>query len=251
MPAPLIITHRGASFDAPENTLAAFRLAWQQNADGAEGDFQLTCDGQIICMHDLTTGRTASADRVVSQSTFDELRKLDVGIWKHPRFTSEPIPTLDEILALLPPRKLFFIEIKCGPEILPPIREAIARSNASTDQLRILCFDAAVIATAREMLPAIRAHWLVDYSIVPATNAKTPTPQAILKTLREISASGFNSHADTAVLTAKFVTELHAAGFEVAAWTVDDPSLAGQLTRAGVEFITTNRPGWLREQLRA
>src|SRR5882757_4224835 len=112
MAAPLIIAHRGASFEAPENTLAAYRLAWQQNADGAEGDFQLTRDGRIVCIHDLTTGRTADANRVVAQSTFEELRRLDVGMWKHPRFAGERIPTLDEILALLPAGNLFFIEIK-------------------------------------------------------------------------------------------------------------------------------------------
>ena len=64
-----LIAHRGASHDAPENTLAAFRLAWEQGADGIEGDFRLSRDGEIICLHDATTRRTAGIDLVVADAT--------------------------------------------------------------------------------------------------------------------------------------------------------------------------------------
>ena len=77
--AQQVIAHRGASYDAPENTLAAFRLAWQQGADGIEGDFYLTADGEIVCLHDSDTGRTGDRKLSVGQSTLAELRKVDVG----------------------------------------------------------------------------------------------------------------------------------------------------------------------------
>ena len=77
-----IVAHRGASLDAPENTLAAFRLAWSQGADAIEGDFRLTKDGRIACLHDDTTQRTAGLDLTVADSTLAELRELDVGSWK-------------------------------------------------------------------------------------------------------------------------------------------------------------------------
>jgi glycerophosphoryl diester phosphodiesterase len=251
MARPLIIAHRGASFDGPENTLAAYRLAWEQGADGAEGDFHLTRDGRIVCMHDRTTGRTGDIELVVSEATFDELRKVDVGVWKDRLFAGERIPTLDEILDLLPDEKIFFIEIKCGAEILPVLREVIANSGVAAERLRILCFNAEVILQSNRLLPGIKAHWLVDYSSDPTTGLKTPTPRTILETLKRIGANGLNSRADTCVLSAEFVSDLVSEGFEVAAWTVDDLALAKCLIGAGVGSLTTNRPGWISRQLGA
>ena len=100
-----IIAHRGASFDAPENTLAAFRLAWEQGADGIEGDFMLTADGQIVCFHDLDTQRVAGEMRVVKESTLAELQALDVGRWKGDRWRGERIASLDDVLAVIPQGK--------------------------------------------------------------------------------------------------------------------------------------------------
>src|SRR5829696_4703105 len=77
--AQIIVAHRGASHDAPENTLAAFNLAWEQGADGVEADFYLTSDGNIICSHDPDTQRTAGVKHVISETPFAVLRKLDVG----------------------------------------------------------------------------------------------------------------------------------------------------------------------------
>ena len=113
-----IVAHRGASFDAPENTLSAFRLAWQQKADVVEGDFYLTKDKHIVCIHDKTTKRVApkQATLTIAKSTLAELSALDVGSWKHPRFANERIPVLEEVLATVPKGKRIFVEIKCGPK---------------------------------------------------------------------------------------------------------------------------------------
>jgi glycerophosphoryl diester phosphodiesterase len=112
--AQLIIAHRGASHDAPENTLASFKLAWEQKADGIEGDFYLTKDGKIVCIHDKTTKRTSGqkVELDVAASTLAELRKVDVGAWKDPKYAGEKMPTLEEVLAIVPAGKVFFIEIK-------------------------------------------------------------------------------------------------------------------------------------------
>ncbi len=246
---PSIIAHRGASFDAPENTLAAYRLAWEQNAGGAEGDFWLTRDGHVICMHDRTTKRTADRELVVAEASLDELRQLDAGAWKDSRFINERIPTLEETLAELPADRLFFIEIKCGPEIFPAMKQAIARSTVAAEQLRILCFNAEVIKAAREVFPKIKRHWLVEFSCEAATGLVLPATQPILTKLAEIMADGLNSMANCAVLTREFVAQLRRRNLEVAAWTVDDAAQARQLTDAGVQMLTTNRPGWLRREL--
>ena len=79
---PLVVAHRGASRDAPENTLAAFKLAWEQGADAIEGDFLLTKDNKIVCIHDKSTGRLADRKLIVKESTLSQLRELDVGLGK-------------------------------------------------------------------------------------------------------------------------------------------------------------------------
>jgi glycerophosphoryl diester phosphodiesterase len=97
----LLIAHRGASREAPENTLAAFELAWQQGADGIEADFRLTRDGRIVCLHDATTGRTAGIDLAVAGASLEELKQLDFGSWKGSVWQGEPILVLEELLASL------------------------------------------------------------------------------------------------------------------------------------------------------
>ena len=108
----LIIAHRGASFDAPENTLAAVNLAWQQNADAVEVDVHLSRDGHLFVIHDADTRRTTGLDRKVAQLKLPQLPRHDAGRWKGAQWRGEKIPTLDEVLATVPRGKKIFIEIK-------------------------------------------------------------------------------------------------------------------------------------------
>jgi glycerophosphoryl diester phosphodiesterase len=249
--AQVIVGHRGASYDAPENTLAAYRVCWEQNADGGEGDFYLTKDGKIVCIHDATTKRTGNVNLDVAKSNFDDLRKVDVGSWKSAAFAGEKIPTIDEVLAAVPLGKMYYIEIKCGPEILPGVEEAIKRSKVKPDLLRIISFNAQVIAESKKRMPQIKAHWISGFKEDKKTGAITPTRETVLKTLAETRADGFNAQANLKILTPEFVKELQAKGLEVAVWTVDEPAVAKQLKAMGVWGLTTNRPAFLREQLGA
>ncbi len=115
--SPLVVAHRGASHDAPENTLPAFRLAWEQGADAIEGDFFLTKDGHIVCTHDRMTGRLnpGKVKLQVADSTLAELQALDVGSWKGETWRGERMPTLAEVFATVPAGKRILIEVKCGP----------------------------------------------------------------------------------------------------------------------------------------
>jgi glycerophosphoryl diester phosphodiesterase len=247
--AQVIVGHRGASYDAPENTLASYRLCWEQNADGGEGDFYLTRDGKIVCIHDPTTKRTGNVDLDVAKSNFADLRKVDVGSFKSAAFAGEKIPTINEVLAAVPTGKMYYIEIKCGPEILPGIEEAIKRSKLKPEQLRIISFNAQVIAESKKRMPQIKAHWISGFKEDKKTGAITPTREKVLQTLDEIKADGFNAQANMKMLTPDFIKQLQAKGLEVAVWTVDDPAVARQLKAMGVWGLTTNRPAFLREQL--
>lgn len=246
---PILIAHRGASHDAPENTLSAFRLAWEQGADGIEGDFYLSKDHQIVCIHDKTTGRTAGKDLPVAETPFAELRKLDVGSWKSPRYAGERIPTLAEVLAIVPADKLFYVEIKCGPEIVPYLPAAFKASGLSAKQIRIICFQEEVIAACKQLLPEIKAYWLTSYKRNEATRKWSPTPAKVRKTLREVKADGLGTKAETRVIDQPFVDKLRQGGWEFHTWTVDEVPLARRFVELGVDSITTNRPAFLRKGL--
>jgi glycerophosphoryl diester phosphodiesterase len=246
---PLIIAHRGASHDAPENTRVAYRLAWEQHADGAEGDYHLTKDGQVVCIHDPTTKRTGDAQLDVAGSTLAELRTVDVGAWKSAKYAGERIPLLSEVLALVPPGKLYFIEIKCGLEIFPALEKILAAAPTKPEQLRIISFDANVVAESKRRLPQIKAHWITGFEQDEQTRAWTPSVETILQTLARTRADGLNVQWNADVVTRELVAKLKRMGLETAVWTVDDPKVARTLADAGVFGVTTNRPAFLRAGL--
>jgi len=245
---PLLIGHRGASSEAPENTLASFRLAWAEGANGIEADFRLCGDGQIVCMHDDSTGRTAGVDLRVIDTPLNELRRLDVGSWKGPAWKGEGIPTLEEVLAALPDGTWFFIELKSGPEIIAPLAKILVESKCSPDRIRLLSFSAPLIAELKRYLPEWQACWLSDYHHMVRANIWRPSRDKILNTLARSNADGLASAA-RAILDHDLVDELRRKSLEVHVWTVDSLTAARRYRALGVDSIMTNRPGRLRRQL--
>jgi glycerophosphoryl diester phosphodiesterase len=121
-----IVAHRGFSARAPENTLAAFELGWKNQTDACELDVYLTVDGKTVVIHDKDTKRTAGVNLDVAKSTQAELTAIDVGTWKGKEWAKEKIPTLEQALATMPKGKQrFFIEIKCGAEIVPELKRIL------------------------------------------------------------------------------------------------------------------------------
>jgi glycerophosphoryl diester phosphodiesterase len=245
VPATLIIGHRGASQQAPENTLASFRLAFEQGADGIEADFRLTRDGEIVCLHDDGTLRTAGVDLVAGEATFAQLRRLDVGAGKGAAWAGERIPTLKEVLGALPSGKLICIELKSGPEIVAVLAEILIGCGVPPAQIRLLSFDSQLIRLLKERLPGYPACWLTDYRF---RGVWRPTHEEVLATLRESRADGLAS-SDRAALDASLVRALRERGLEIHVWTVDSARAARRLCALGVDSIMTNRPGGLRRSL--
>jgi glycerophosphoryl diester phosphodiesterase len=240
---PLIVAHRGASGEAPENTLASFKLAWLKQADAIEGDFHLTRDRKIVCIHDATTGRVAGRNLVVAQSTLADLRALDVGAWKGAPWQGQQIPTLEEVLALVPPGKKLYLEIKSGPEILPPLKEALAAAKLKSDQVILLCFDKTVLEQCRTVLPDLKTFWLVAFKNNPVTARPVIDLDKVMETLRTLGAAGLSVSAATAELA----QAVRAAGKELHVWTIDDPKAVGPLVWLGCASITTNYPDRIRQ----
>ncbi len=235
-----VIAHRGASHLAPENTLASVELAWRLRADAVEVDVRLTRDGRIVVIHDETTDRTAGRHLEVAATDASQLRLLDVGRHKHPRFAGERIPYLEEVLQTVPPDRQLFVEIKCGPEILPTLVETIAGSGKGS-QVVIIGFDLAIVRTAKAMLPESGAHWLCDKRVF------TSYDRSIVEQAKAGGVDGLDVHWTG--ITRRFIQAVKAAGLRLYVWTVDDPAQARHLMAMGADGITTNRPGWIHSRV--
>ena len=254
---PLIVAHRGASHDAPENTLAAFRLAWRQNADAIEGDFRLTSDHQIVCFHDPDTSALCPNQPVmkIAESDLKSLQQLNVvgrkGNDFAGAFAGEKIPTLASVLEMVPPGKQFFVEIKTGTEILPYLIEQLEHSTLAPEQIVLISFQADVIRRARQLIPQYRANWLAKYESRSTDGRPTWQPDIddVLATLADTDSTGLGSQNNVAVVDQAFVSAVTDAGKEFHVWTVDDPQIATQLKSFGVHSLTTNRPEFLRSNM--
>jgi glycerophosphoryl diester phosphodiesterase len=234
---PLIVAHRGASFVAPENTLPAFELAWEQGADAIEGDFLLTKDNQIVCIHDKTTKRLTEQNLAVAESTLEQLKTLDVGSWKNKKYTGTQIPTISEVFATVPNGKNLFVEVKCGPEIIPYLIKEIKMSGLKMDQVRLICFDKEVIKVFKETMPGYKAYWLTGFN--KKNGSWKPSLEEVLRTLKFCKADGLDSQH---TIPPEFSKAVLGAGFEWHAWTINDVETASRLTKRGIYSITTDRP---------
>jgi len=210
----ITVAHRGASANAPENTVAAFKSAWQQGADVIEGDFQLTSDGQIVCIHDADTLRVGGTRLVVKESTLAELRQLDMGWHFHDQSFDEKIPTIEQVFATIPENKQILIEIKCGVEILPILMQQIQRSNLDLNQIGIIAFDREVIKQCKLIEPRLIALWLNDFN-------KINDIDFIISTLLDIKADGLLSN-DTAADQLRDAVKKQGLIYNL--WVVDDMS---------------------------
>ncbi len=241
-----IIAHRGASHDAPENTLAALRLGYEQGADAGELDIHLSKDGRILVIHDADTARIASRKLAVSAQTAATLRDTDAGQWgkwKGSTF-SEKIPLLAEVLAIVPSGRRLFIEMKAGGEILPELARVVRASRLTPAQLPLITFDLETARAAKRQLPAHEVCWIVDHPVT----GRGPDIEDLIKSTKEAGLDGLDL-SQRFPIDSTFVKTVHAAGLKLYTWTVDDPGVARALAAAGINGITTNRPGWLRAQL--
>jgi glycerophosphoryl diester phosphodiesterase len=239
---PLIVAHRGASRDAPGNTIPAFQLAWEQGADAIEGDFHLSKDGEIVCFHDADTERVAGTQLVVRQSTLAELKQLDVGASHGAAFNGTRIPTIAEVFATIPQGKKIFIEVKCGAEIIPTLLNEIDQSGLTQEQIVVISFNKEVIQQLKIKAPQYKASWLCIFK-KQETGEIAPSLATVLKTLKQIQADGLSSN--TAV-PASVIEAVSQQGYEWHVWTINDLNTARRMQALGVLSITTDVPGTMR-----
>ena len=249
--AQLVVAHRGASHEAPENTLAAFRLAWEHGCDGIEGDFYLTADGHIVCIHDKDTKRTTGSKHVVESSKLEKLRALDAGRWKGDRWSGEKIPTFEEVYQTVPDDGLFVIELKSKSQIVPVLAEELARLHSGEIRLLIISFDADTVRACKQHLPDVPVHWLTKFTRSSPFSGYQPTAEKVAKTIRDCGADGVGMKGMTSVIDRGFISRLILAGCpEYHVWTIDSETDAKYFQSLGVYGITTNRPREIGKTIR-
>ena len=268
---PLIIAHRGASGLAPENTLAAFKLAVALGADGIEMDVQLSADSRVIVMHDGRVNRTTNATGNIADFTADQIAKLDAGAWFDRRlairprvramaerlsngaranglkFSGEPVPTLEAALALLAQACLrrIYVELKGDQKEQRPLLEAtvaLVREFNLQQSATLLSFDHTVVRQVKQYAPDIRTA--ATFSIAGRGSANA----------RSIIASAARADADEVALhyglaTRRTVEALHESGFAVSVWTANTKLVMRRLAACGVDSIMTNFPNRLIDVL--
>jgi glycerophosphoryl diester phosphodiesterase len=245
-----IVGHRGASADAPENTVASYKLAWAQGADAIEGDYWLTADKKVICIHDGTTDRTTGVKGKVTAMTLAQLRALDAGAWKGERFKGEKLPLLEEVLATVPPKGKLLLELKSGPDIVPEMKRIVDASGLKPSQVVVISFNEKAIVAAKQA--ALGGKWLWLYDFKKKDGKWTATQDEIVARTKALGVDGLDvgyREECGEIVNAELARKLKANGLEFHAWTVDSAELARKLVDAGVMSITTNRPGELRKEL--
>jgi glycerophosphoryl diester phosphodiesterase len=248
--APEIVAHRGASYDAPENTLSSIALAWHQDADAVEIDVHLSRDGEVIVMHDCDTRRTTGFEGKISSLTLSQIRNLEAGAWKQPWFAGERVPTLDDVLEILPWNKRLFIEIKSDGAILGPLKASLERNAVAPDQIVFIAFDFTVVRAAKVVFPQYQVLWLRGTAALKEHRGKVAVwmLDEMIRACREAHLDGLNLSCDWIehwILSDR----VRRVGLKFCVHTVNDGALARHLAEGGIDSITTDRPGWMRERL--
>ena len=236
----LILGHRGASADFPENTLEAFAEALAQGADGIELDVMRCASGELVVCHDEELSRLARKRWVVERTRWWQLKQADVG--SALGFAPARIPLLDEVLEALPSRFLVNVELKC--EVLDDRGLAVEVGRlidrrGEGDRILISSFNPLCLIRLARAFPSLKRGLLIDPTRAWFPQAWVWQPLVGRDTV----------HPHHSQCTPERVAFWHARGLKVAAWTVDDVGTARALAAAGVDYVITNRPAKLRAGL--
>ncbi len=233
------IAHRGASHDAPENTVASAKLAWEMGADAVECDIHISKDNRIMVIHDKDTKRTCSSKKnfSIADTPSTLLHDLDAGSWKDEKYKGEKIPFLSEMIETIPEGKTLVVEIKCGNEVIHPLERLMEKCNKE-EQIVFICFDWKTILETKKAFPKNKCYWL------------SSSKNGLSKKINEAAENGLDGiNLHYSVIDEEIVEAAKANNLEVLSWTVDDPAEAKRLIDLGVTKLTTNRPAWLKEEV--
>ncbi|MGP8300391.1 glycerophosphodiester phosphodiesterase [Streptomyces inhibens] len=264
-PAISVVAHRGASDDAPEHTLAAYRKAIEDGADALECDVRLTADGHLVCVHDRKVNRTSNGRGAVSALELADLATLDFGSWKEEGFANEApdrqhedpertsVLTLERLLELVADadrRVELAIETKhptrWAGQVEERLVELLGRFGYTkpamradwTSPVRVMSFSARSLHRVHAAAPDIPGVYLMQFLSLRHRDGRLPPGVGIAGPGMRI----LRSHPE-------YVAKAHRAGHQVHVWTVNEPADVELCQELGVDAVITNRPKQVRSQL--
>jgi len=241
---PLIIAHRGASALAPENTMAAFRLAKELNADGIELDVMLSADDHLAVIHDQSVIRTTNGQGKVNEMRWDELKTLDAGCKFDTRFAGEPLPLLDQVFEELGGQFLINVELKNYATPRDYLTEkviALIQKMGLKESVILSSFNARNFLKAERLEPAI-PRGLLTLPGLPGI----PYRGWLGKRYHYDALHPYFEDVNT-----RMVSHLHAQGKKVNVWTVDKTEDLLRMRDLGVDMVICNDPAHAREAIEA
>jgi glycerophosphoryl diester phosphodiesterase len=246
-----LIAHRGESYDAPENTMPAFKMAVDRGF-GFECDIYLSADKKLFTFHDNNLNRTTGGkhkEKCIDASWKDTISKINVGgwgKWKGSEFDPTGPALLEDVLKLACDGRYIYVEVKGGdPSWVPYIKEVFAKqSNATPKNVLFISFSKSVCAELKRQMSEYRVYWLTGCKIKPDKASGRPerkyTPEEIIAVLGELGVDGVDIRFDPEVIDAAFVKKIKEAGYSFHAWTIDNLKTAETAFSRGVETVTTN-----------
>jgi glycerophosphoryl diester phosphodiesterase len=241
---PLVLGHRGASAEAPENTLASFRLAMERGADGVELDAWRCATGEVVVAHDDDLLRVGGSPLVVRKGSFAALRAVDVGRWKGERFRGERVPLLAEVLEALP-GAVVNVELKGARFRLPDLAlargvAALLRELRAEERAFVTSFDFRLVAAFRAFAPRVATGLLFERG--HPWRGRVGLAAALLRP------SALNP--ELALVTPERFRRWASGGRGVFVWTADRREEIERLCALGAAGIFANDPGAAREAVR-
>lgn len=230
-----IIAHRGASTYAPENTLAAFQKALDQQADGIELDVRLTKDNVPVICHDATVNRTSNGKGYIHNMTVSQLKKLDFGASFSKKYKGEMIPTLEETLALIEDASItLHIEIKNGPIIPKNLEQKIVElvyEYGFEDQAVYSSFDHHSLQRLSEIDPRAKIGLLFHINLIH-----------LFEYIENTGLRVHSIHPNHFYVTEEMIEEAHKRNIEVNIYTVNNKAMALSYQQIGIDGLITNNP---------
>jgi glycerophosphoryl diester phosphodiesterase len=231
----LVIAHRGASHDAPENTLAAFRRAADERADLVELDVQETSDGVVVVAHDSDLMKVGNSPLKIWEATAEALRQVDIGSYRSAEFSDERVPTLEEALEACRGKARVNIELKeygHGQRLAERVVE-IVEAAGMQDQIVTMSLSRDLV----EAMKKLRPEWTSGLLTAKAIGNLSGLPVDFLA-------------VESGMATRRFIRLAHAAGKPVYVWTVNDPQRMIRMIGLGVDGLITDRPEVARDVIR-
>lgn len=242
---PLVVAHRGSSGSAPENTLAAFAKAVDEGADAIELDVRMTQDFHLVVHHDQNVRRTSNGKGLIWDKTLQQLRMLDAGSWFSARFEGQQIPTLRQVLEMLPDHLQVNIEAKTDGDPRKNLRFEescilIILEKKFEDRALVTSFDHKFIKRMRDLYPAIKTGALY----VPVRDIRKK-PSSIARTT---GAKLFG--CSIGQLRRAFIEDAHAHKMKIACYTVNTKPQLAKALRLGIDAVITDFPGRMVQALK-